>query len=74
MSTATLINISVPQALGKQIEAAASEEKKSISAVLREALRVYRSQKDWAKIRRWGDATAKKVGIKSYDDIERIAG
>jgi len=29
---------------------------------------------DWAKIRKWGKQTAKKMGIKTYDDIERIAG
>ena len=30
--------------------------------------------KDWAKIRKLGKQTAKRMGIKTYDDIERIAG
>lgn len=37
-----------------------------------EELRKFR--KDWEKIRKWGDETAKRMGIKSYEDIERIAG
>lgn len=30
--------------------------------------------KDWAKIRKWGKQTAKRMNIKTYDDVERIAG
>jgi metal-responsive CopG/Arc/MetJ family transcriptional regulator len=74
MAQRAIINISVPQALAKQIVKTAKTENKTISELLREAYRVYECKRDWAKIRRWGDALSKKMGIESYDDIEKIAG
>lgn len=69
-----IINISVPQAMAQQINEVAKEEDKTVSELLREAFRVYRWRRDWGKIRRWGDETAKRMGIESYDDVEKIAG
>lgn len=69
-----IINISVPKALAKQIEYMAKEENKTKSELLREAFRVYKSSKEWARIRMLGEQTSRRMGIESYDDIERIAG
>ena len=70
----SIINISVPPALAKQINKVAKEENRTKSELLREAFRVYEFNRDWAKIRAVGEATARRMGIKTYDDIERIAG
>ncbi|MEK7570676.1 MAG: ribbon-helix-helix protein, CopG family [Patescibacteria group bacterium] len=70
----SIINISVPAQLEKKIKDLAAEEDKTISELLREAFRVYQFQRDWSKVRRWGDETTRKMGIESYDDIEKIAG
>ena len=69
-----IINISVPAVIERQINNLAKEENKTKSELLREAFRVYKSRKDWARIRAWGEKIALKMGIESYDDIERIAG
>lgn len=69
-----IINISVPRAIAKQIAAVAKKENKTKSELLREAFRVYQFRQDWTKIRMWGEETARKMGIESYDDVERIAG
>ncbi len=69
-----IINISVPQAIERQIEQMAKEENKTKSELLRDAFRVYKFQKDWARIRIWGDRIARKMGIETVDDVERIAG
>lgn len=69
-----IINISVPPVLAKRIERIAKEENRTKSELLREAFRVYEFQRDWVKIRAWGDEVARKMGIETYDDIERIAG
>jgi len=69
-----IINISVPEAIEQQIEQMAKEENKTKSELMREAFRVYQLRKDWAEIRAIGEETARKMGIESYDDIERIAG
>ncbi len=69
-----IINISVPQTLAKQINKTAKDENKTISELLREAFRVYKFQKEWARFRMLGEKTAREMGIETYDDIERIAG
>jgi len=69
-----IINISVPRAIAKQIEAQAKKENKTKSELMREAFRMYQFRQDWEKIRMWGKETAKRFKIKTYDDIERIAG
>jgi len=69
-----IINISVPRAIAKQIEAMAKTENKTKSELLREAFRSYKSSKDWAKIWAWGEKTSRRMGVESYDDVERIAG
>lgn len=69
-----IINISVPKAIAQQIEAMAKDENKTKSELLREAIRVYKFRRDWAKIRMWGEETARRMGIETYDDVEKIAG
>lgn len=70
----SIINVSMPPAMAKRVIKLAKEENRTKSELLREAFRSYKLQKDWAKIRAWGEETARKMGIESYDDVERIAG
>lgn len=70
----SIINISVPKDLGKQISAMAKKENKSKSQLLRDAFNVYQFQQDWIRIRIWGERIAERMGIETYDDVERIAG
>ena len=60
--------------MGDQSSATAKEENKAISELLRDAFRVYQLRKKWAKIRAIGEDTARRMGIESYDDVEKIAG
>lgn len=70
----SIINISVPPALAKRIKKVAKEENRTQSELLREAFRKYEFDRDWAKIKAWGRETALRMGIKSDEDVERIAG
>lgn len=69
-----IINISVPVPMAKRIAKVAKEENRTISELFREAFRVYEFDKDWARIRAIGRATARRMNIKSYEDVERITG
>ncbi len=69
-----IINISVPQSMAKEITKTAKEEDKTISELLRQTYLEYKTNKEWARLRKLGEETALKMGIKSFDDIERIAG
>lgn len=70
----SIINISMPPAMAKRIKKLAKEENRTKSELLREAFRVYEFDKDWAKIKAVGRETALRMGIKSDEDVERIAG
>lgn len=70
----SIINFSVPPALAKKIKQVAKEENRTQSELLREAFRVYEFERDWKKIKAVGAATARKMGIKDEEDVERIAG
>lgn len=69
-----IINISMPPDMARRVTKLAKEENRTKSELFREAFRLYEWKRDWAKIRAWGQETAKKMGIKSDDDVERIAG
>lgn len=69
-----IINISVPPEMARRIAKVAKEENRTKSELLREAFRTYEWNRDWVKIRAWGKETATRMGIKSDEDVERIAG
>lgn len=69
-----IINISMPPAMAKRVSKLAKEENRTQSELMREAFRTYEWRKDWAKIKSVGRATTLRMGIKSDEDIERIAG
>lgn len=69
-----IINISMPSDMARRVKKLAKEENRTQSELLREAFRKYEFDKDWAQIRAWGRETARRMGIKDEDDVERIAG
>lgn len=69
-----IINFSVPPIIGQQINRLAKQQNKTKSELLREAFRVYNFQIAWAQIKLWGEETTSKMGLETYDDIEKIAG
>lgn len=64
----------MPPDMAKRVRKIAKEENRTQSELFREAFRVYEWRRNWAKIRAWGEETARKMGIKSDEDVERIAG
>lgn len=70
----SIVNVSMPPAMVKRAKQVAEEEGRTLSELFREAFRKYEFDKDWARIRAVGRTTARRMGIKNYEDIERIAG
>lgn len=68
-----ILNISLPPQLYYEVERVAKEEAKTKAELARELLRNYlRVKKEWKDIFKWGEAAAKRLGIKNEDDVERI--
>ncbi len=73
--TTKVMTFSLPPETAATVDRLASEEKINKSQLIREAVDVYeqmRAEKEWQELRALGRATAKKFGIKTDKDIERI--
>lgn len=72
MQTQTF-NIALPMTLVKQADKIAKEEFRNRSELIREALWIYLQNKaDWEKLFTIGKKAAKRAGIKSEADVNRI--
>lgn len=73
--TTKTITISLPPKLAKEVEKLAKTEKKTKSQLFRDMIAVYEeyvAEKEWQELRRFGEETAKKLGVTSEADIEKI--
>ena len=66
-----VVSISLPPDMTKEVQDMAKEERRSVSEVIREALRQYGATKDLKAIRKEVRKTIKKKGITS-GEIDRI--
>jgi metal-responsive CopG/Arc/MetJ family transcriptional regulator len=65
--------MSLPPELYKEVDELAQQKGISRSELLRQALKQYvASERRWQQIRKWGEETAKRLGIKDEEDVERI--
>ena len=67
------VSFSLPQETCEQLEELAEWMGISKSEVLGKALKQYfASEKRWQQIRRYGEETAKRLGLKDEGDIDRM--
>ncbi|MEK7092194.1 MAG: ribbon-helix-helix domain-containing protein [Patescibacteria group bacterium] len=72
MQTQTL-NIALPRDLVKKVDERARKEYKNRSELMREALRIYLTERaQWEDLLEYGKKIGKKVGIKSEKDVDKI--
>ncbi len=71
MRTAKVISISLPPDMTDELQEIAKEERRSVSEVIREALRQYATGRTLNAVRKQARKIAKKKGIKPKD-IDRI--
>src|SRR3989344_7865121 len=72
MQTQTL-NMSLPRKLVKRVDEVAKKEYRNRSELIRKALRVYLERiSSWDKIFEAGEKAAKKMGIKSEEEVNKI--
>ncbi|MBI3577539.1 ribbon-helix-helix protein, CopG family [Candidatus Gottesmanbacteria bacterium] len=66
-------NIALPTNLVKRADLVARREYRNRSELIREALRVYLNDaKEWEELLDFGKKQAKKMGIKSEQDVNKI--
>lgn len=67
MPSVKTITISLPEAMGKEIEKVAKEEHRTISELLREAFRQYTAQRNLLRLAAAGQKVAKKKKLTPKD-------
>lgn len=68
-----MFNIALPKLLVAKIDDVAKREYRNRSEFIREAVRVYLQDRDeWDDLFAFGSRQAKKVGVKSEKDVDRI--
>ncbi|MDD5447944.1 MAG: ribbon-helix-helix protein, CopG family [Actinomycetota bacterium] len=68
-----IVNMSLPPEIYLEVEELARQKGISKSELLRQALKQYiTSERRWQQIRRWGEETAQRLGIKDEGDVEKI--
>ena len=73
MRRTKIVNMSLQPKIYGELDELARQRGASRSEILRQALEQYiASEKRWQQIRRWGEETAEKYGIKDENDVERI--
>jgi CopG family transcriptional regulator/antitoxin EndoAI len=73
MRNSKVISISLPEEMADEAEALAKKEKRSMSELVREALRRYqRTQELWEDLFVYGEANAKKLGLQEEDVVRMV--
>ena len=77
MSRAIKKTISLPFELAKEVEELARDERKTVSAIVQDALKVVRRErlkKDFYQIQKYWSSKAKEKGILTEKDLKRYLG
>lgn len=73
MKTAQTVSITLPPDMLKRAHALARRESRTMSELVREALRHYERRSWWDDVNRYGQEKAAALGI-SASDVERLVG
>lgn len=71
MRTTTGLSISLPPEMLKRAKKLAGKENRTMSELIREALREYEQKRRWDEINAFGRARAAELGI-TEDDVPRL--
>ncbi len=71
MRTTKTLSITLPPEMLSRAEALAKKENRTMSELIREALRHYERQRWWEEMNAYGREKATAVGVSSEDDVVR---
>jgi predicted transcriptional regulator len=71
MRTTKTLSVTLPPEMLSRAEALAKKENRTMSELVREALRQYERQRWWEETNAYGRARAKELGIRE-EDVDRL--
>ena len=69
--TTKVITFSLPPEMAEQVREEMAEEDRTMSQLIREALRLYMDDREWRSLVRYGQRRAREQGI-APEDVERL--
>ena len=72
MRTSKILSITLPPAMLKEAERLAKKENRTMSELVREALRYYQLGRRWDEINAYGRARANALGIRESDVVPLV--
>ncbi len=69
--TTKVITFSLPPEMAEQVKQVMAEEDRTMSSLIREALRLYMDDHEWRSLVRYGQRRAREQGI-APEDVERL--
>lgn len=72
MRTTRTLSITLPPAMLEEVQRRARMENRTMSELVREALRQYERQRRWDEVNTYGRAKAKELGITEKDVVPLI--
>lgn len=72
MRTSKILSITLPPVMLKEAEQLARKENRTMSELVREALRYYQRGRRWDEINAYGRARARELGIRESDVVPMV--
>jgi CopG family transcriptional regulator/antitoxin EndoAI len=72
MRTTKVVSITMPPPLFEAAQTLAKQENRTMSELVREALRRYQRERDWEEIQAYGRAAAERAGIHTEEDVVNL--
>jgi CopG family transcriptional regulator / antitoxin EndoAI len=72
MRTTKVVSITMPPPLFEQAQALAKQENRTMSELVREALRRYQREREWKEISSYGAMQAEMASIKNEEDVVNL--
>jgi CopG family transcriptional regulator/antitoxin EndoAI len=72
MRTTKVVSITMPPPLFEQAQALAKQENRTMSELVREALRRYQRERTFEKVRSHMEAVADQIGVHTEEDVVRV--
>ena len=72
MRTTRVVSITMPPPLFEEVQALAKQENRTMSELVREALRRYQRERDWEQIRSFGTMAAEMAGVENEEDVVNL--
>ena len=69
--TTKVITFSLPPEMAERVREVMAEEDRTMSELVREALRLYMDDREWRSVVRYGQRRAREQGI-APEDVERL--